>query len=267
MIETRSYGTSGPLVLALHGGPGAPGQLAPLARRLARRCRVLEPFQRGSGSQRLTVATHVADLHELIVSSRERCVCLVGASWGAMLALAYAAEHPQLVSSLVLIGCGTFTEASRAHFRANLVSRTGPDLGTRMRVLDDEIEDADERLARKAELLYPVYSYDAIAVAEAELDFFRVDARANRETWDDMLALQAAGIYPRAFRRIASPVLMVHGADDPHPGAEIRDSLAPFLVDLRYVELPACGHYPWLERAARDDFFEILDDWIDRRAT
>jgi hypothetical protein len=28
--------------------------------------RVVEPFQRRSGSERLTVATHIADLHEVI---------------------------------------------------------------------------------------------------------------------------------------------------------------------------------------------------------
>jgi pimeloyl-ACP methyl ester carboxylesterase len=45
---------------------------------------------------------------------------LVGHSWGAMLALCYAAEHP--VERVVLVGCGTFDEASRAELvrRRNL---------------------------------------------------------------------------------------------------------------------------------------------------
>ena len=67
-IQVREYGTSGPMVLVLHGGPGAPGGMAPLARRLADSVRVLEPLQRGSGGEPLTVARHVADLHELVES-------------------------------------------------------------------------------------------------------------------------------------------------------------------------------------------------------
>jgi hypothetical protein len=30
---------------------------------------------------------------------------------------------------------------------------------------------------------------------------------------------------------------MLHGADDPHPGAITRDDLRPFLPQLEYVEL------------------------------
>ena len=38
------------------------------------------------------------------------------------------------------------------------------------------------------------------------------------------------------------PVLMLHGAQDPHPGDLVRDSLAPHLGSLEYVELERCGH-------------------------
>src|SRR5437016_5192555 len=73
------------------------------------------PYQRGSSSRPLTVATHVQDLDDLI---RERCAgrptVLVGHSWGAMLALAYAADHPTSAAALVLIGCGTFSPAACA---------------------------------------------------------------------------------------------------------------------------------------------------------
>jgi len=65
-MQLREYGTSGPQVLVLHGGPGAPGYVAPVARRLGEWYRVLEPFQRGSGGARLTVARHVSDLHEIV---------------------------------------------------------------------------------------------------------------------------------------------------------------------------------------------------------
>ena len=75
---TREYGTAGPVVVLLHGGPGAAGYLAPVARELAGSFRVLEPFQRGSGGAPLTVARHVQDLLELI---ELRCAGAPPATW------------------------------------------------------------------------------------------------------------------------------------------------------------------------------------------
>src|SRR5215470_14038182 len=67
MLYVREYGRNAdPPVIVLHGGPAAAGHMAPVARGLADSYRVIEPFQQGSGSERLTVARHVADLHEVI---------------------------------------------------------------------------------------------------------------------------------------------------------------------------------------------------------
>lgn len=264
MIKVRSYATTGPYVVVLHGGPGAPGHMAPVARALAPRFRVLEPLQRGSGGVRLTVDLHVHDLHEVIQSiNSSEPIFLVGSSWGAMLALAYAATHPTRVNGLVLIGCGTFDTASRARFEANLQERTDDQLRARMQSLNVKIVDPDEKLRLGANLLSPLYSHDLITT---DLENGRVDAQAFKETWQDMLRLQHAGVYPAAFKNINIPVLMIHGAYDPHPGRMIRDSLAPYLPQLEYIELMDCGHYPWLERKAREEFFACLVRWLSLQA-
>ena len=107
VMRVRTYGAWGPWVIVEHGGPGAPGQMAPVARGLADSFWVLEPWQRGSGGEPLTVARHVADLHDLVESRGEgERPALVGSSWGAMLTLAYAAAHPEDAGPLVLVGCG-----------------------------------------------------------------------------------------------------------------------------------------------------------------
>jgi hypothetical protein len=33
---------------------------------------------------------------------------------------------------------------------------------------------------------------------------------------------------------------------------------------VEYHEIQRCGHYPWLERGARDDFFATLRAWLHR---
>lgn len=80
-LRVRKYGSDKPIVVLVHGGPGAPGYLAPLARELAGRFRVLEPFQRSGGGEPLTVARHVADLRALLDAHRgESKPILVGHS-------------------------------------------------------------------------------------------------------------------------------------------------------------------------------------------
>jgi pimeloyl-ACP methyl ester carboxylesterase len=131
--------------------------------------------------------------------------------------------------------------------------------GIRERLKDAEQLDQDKRLKASAEAMTPLYSYDPMFSPHEEE---KVDARAQRETWDDMLRLQTEGIYPAAFAAIKVPVLMVHGTFDPHPGRVIFKSLQPYVCQLDYRELERCGHYPWLETAAANIFFSLIREWL-----
>lgn len=260
-IRVRAYGSpESPVVVLLHGGPGTPGYLAPVARRLAGSFHVLEPLQRTSGGAPLTVATHVADLRTVLDElDSPSPPHLVGHSWGAMLALAYAAAHPATVGSLALVACGTWDRRSRRRLEERYQARLDPPLRRRLARLRRDYPDPDERLRETGRLILPVYSHQ---LADHHLPLERCDDRGHRESWGDMVRLQAEGVYPAAFAAVRAPVLMLHGAEDPHPGAMIRDSLAPWLPQLTYREWPACGHYPWLERAVREEFFERLERWL-----
>jgi pimeloyl-ACP methyl ester carboxylesterase len=264
-MRIRTYGTYGPAVIVLHGGPGAPGYMAPVARGLADSFRVLEPWQRPSGGEPLTVARHVADLHELVES---HCAgarpALVGSSWGAMLALVYAAAHSDRTGPLVLIGCGTFDRAARRRMQAMLDERLNYGLRQRLERLPEDYPDPDQRLEIMGKLILPLYSYDLVTT-DQEIEAH--DARARQETWADMVRLQDEGVYPAAFAAIDAPVLMLHGAADPHPGPMIRDSLEPHLPQLEYHEWQRCGHYPWLEKTVRNEFFAVLRTWLAAHLT
>lgn len=266
VMSVREYGASGPWVVLLHGGPGAAGYMAPLARRLADSFRVLEPLQRPSGGEPLTVAVHVADLDGLL---ERRCgdtlapPALVGHSWGAMLALAYAAAHPRRVGSLVLIGCGTFDPTARDRLRTTVEERMDDELKRQVERLPEEFPEPNERLRHLGNLLLSLYSYDLVV---SELDVEVCDARAYSETWQDMLRLQEAKMYPSAFTAIDVAVLMLHGTVDPHPGRLTYATLRPFLPQLEYKEWKRCGHYPWLENGVRDEFFAVLRHWLSEHS-
>ena len=258
MLFVRQYGNRGPQIVLLHGGPGAPGHMAGVARELADTHRVLEPFQRGSGAEPLTVARHIEDLHEVVCScAADSPPVLLGSSWGAMLALAYAATHPTSTGPLILVGCGTFDLEARSKLHTTIEQRMNPKIRQQL-ARATQIADVGERLKAVAHAESPIYSYDATEFPEGEL----FDARAHHETWEDMVALQAQGVYPAAFAAVRVPVLMVHGTFDPHPGRLIRASLQPHIAKLDYRELERCGHYPWLERAASAPFFSLIREWL-----
>ena len=98
-------------IVVLHGGPGSGSAISVLARfDLARFCVVLID-QRGAGASKPRGSLRHNRTDRLvgdIEAIRERLGFarwgVVGGSWGASLALAYAGEHPQSVSGVVLRG-------------------------------------------------------------------------------------------------------------------------------------------------------------------
>jgi pimeloyl-ACP methyl ester carboxylesterase len=262
-MKTQAYGEAGPIVIVLHGGPAAVGEAAPIARRLSTLFRTIEPYQRGSGNEPLTVSRHVEDLHQLIQSiQNDSKPSIVGESWGAMLALAYASTYPDTTAALVLIGCGTFDKASRARMNETIESRKNNQLRERLYSLVVEYPDISERLQAEHRLTEKIYDYDAQTTNEQLKYVEPFDQRAYVETWRDMLKLQENGIYPAAFSTIRAPALMLHGAYDPHPGQMIYRSLKPHMPQLEYHEFENCGHSLWKEKQAADEFFKVMASWL-----
>jgi pimeloyl-ACP methyl ester carboxylesterase len=260
-IAVRTYPGDGPPVAVLHGGPGAPWTVAALAADLAPTFRVLEPLQRRSGGVPLTVAGHVADLAAVVPEPMR----IVGWSWGAMLALSFTVAHPELVTSLALVGCGTYDVAARESYDQMMRARLSSEDRAALKALTGRVEkarDPDERarlLKRRGELWNRVLSVDLVQHQRSD---FPEDPRGREETWNDVLRLQEAGIEPEAFRAIRVPVAMVHGDDDPHPGEATYETLRRHIPQLAYVHFGKCGHIPWLERHARTRFLDALRTWL-----
>jgi len=258
-LRGRRWGDDGPAVIVLHGGPAAAGSARDLANGLVG-YRAYEPWQRGAIDGPVTVARHVADLHVLIEDVGEPHA-IVGHSWGAMLALAYAAAHPQPATPLVLVGCGTFDLESRAVYKQHLADRTPPELREHLDALAARLGSDPAAAMEYVRLAEPLDHVDPLP-GEPDPDAPGFDAAAHGQTWDDMLRLQGEGAYPAAFKAILSPVLLVQGDFDPHPGTMIRDGLQAQMPQLEYVELAQCGHEPWRERHAREAFFETILGWL-----
>ena len=124
---------SGPVIVFLHGGPGADyrGMLA-LGQRwggfsLADEYYLVFWDQRGAGlsmrhgKEVLTLAQYDADLDSLVNRfSPGRPVILIGQSWGGMYATAYINRHPARVAAAVLIEPGPLTGATYERIEKDL---------------------------------------------------------------------------------------------------------------------------------------------------
>jgi pimeloyl-ACP methyl ester carboxylesterase len=104
-VNLRRYGTPPFRVAVVHGGPGAPGSVAAVARELARDHGVLAPLQTAH-----SLVGQVEELGAVLTRAASRPVGLIGHSWGAWLAALLAARRPALVGKLILVGSGAFGE-------------------------------------------------------------------------------------------------------------------------------------------------------------
>ncbi|HUG20933.1 alpha/beta fold hydrolase [Piscinibacter sp.] len=98
-----------PVVIVLHGGPGADYRYLYALKALASDHLVVFYDQRGTGlsprvpAEEITLQVFLDDLDAFVTAfGRGRPVHLVGHSWGAMLASAYAGAHPDKVGKMVL---------------------------------------------------------------------------------------------------------------------------------------------------------------------
>jgi len=98
-----------PVVIVLHGGPGADYRYLYPLKALADEHFVVFYDQRGTGlsprvpAERITLQVFLDDLDAFVTAfGKGRPVHLIGHSWGAMLASAYAGAYPHKVARMVL---------------------------------------------------------------------------------------------------------------------------------------------------------------------
>jgi proline iminopeptidase len=109
-FHAEAFGDAGnPVVIVLHGGPGADYRYLYPLKALADTHQVVFYDQRGTGlsprvpAKDITLQSFIDDLDAFVDAfGKGRPVHLVGHSWGAMLASAYAGAHPRKVGKLVL---------------------------------------------------------------------------------------------------------------------------------------------------------------------
>jgi proline iminopeptidase len=254
---------SGPATVVLHGGPGAHHDyLLPGFDALGTGRTLIYYDQRGGGRSAVPREVpvgwreQVADLEALRQTWGMERLTLAGYSWGGLLSLLYATEHPDRVERLALVSPAPAWRAGRAEFERRLSMRTmTPALQEEraaLRASGLRERDPEAYQRRVFELSVAGYFHDPAKVAG--LTPFRVTGRTQQEVWD---SLGDYDLRP-ALAALRVPAIVLHGDDDPIPATSARalaESIgAPFHL------LADCGHVPYVE--ALEEFRRRLDGFL-----
>ena len=253
MSNYKEYGNKPFQVVTLHGGPGGIGDIAPLSRFIMKYCSVIEPYMREK-----TIDMQLETLASMITDKS----VVIGHSWGAMMAILFAHNNPDMVQKLILIGCSPLDK-----FDSSIIMQTRID-----RLNDYEREE----LISNMDLLYKEES-DKVAVLTKiktlidhadlknpiEFDYADIELRpdVNAALWPQTIDLRDGGVFIEALKNIKSQIVFIHGEYDPHPVSQI-EMVIPLLHDGKLVVLEECGHSPWLERDAMENFYNIIVEEI-----
>ena len=245
-------------VAVVHGGPGAAGEMAPVAEELASGCGVLEPIQTAA-----SLNGQVCELRAALETAGDPPLTLIGFSWGAWLGFILAARYPELVHKLILVGSGPFEDEYVPQVHQTRLQRLNPAERVEFDALieglaDRRGADGNELLQRLAALTLKCDAYDPLPGAADLAAGATLDAEIFHNVWTEAAELRRTGELLEHAGRIRCPVVAVHGDHDPHPADGVRLPLSSRLDAFRFVLLEKCGHKPWIERHARDAFYRIL---------
>lgn len=255
MNKFRKYGISPFSIALIHGGPGAPGYLKPVAEKLSEKLGVLEPFQ-----SECTIDGQTEELRIFLKENSDLPVTLIGHSWGAWLSVLFASEIPQYVKKVILVSSGPFDDEFVKQINELKMGRLSEEEIAEMNKLKESLNDST--IKDKLELFrkfgsmnsktdyYERINYDD-DIIEYRPDIFLT---VNREA----LYLRKSGKLLRMAGRVKCPVVAIHGDFDTHPYKGVEEPLSKEIPDFKFYLIEKCGHYPWNEKEAIEKFYEIL---------
>jgi proline iminopeptidase len=268
VLHYRTAGSGAPVVI-LSGGPGFEvDYMLPVGDFLPSSYQRVFLEQRGTGRSRveltsdtMTISNVVEDLEGLRVHLKQERLFLVGHSWGGMLAMAYAAAHPDRIDRMILIGPGGPTLEFTQWFPDNIRMRLRPEDLDAERSWDDAEKrgvDPDKAALEGIRAITPGYFFDrekGLAFAK-ELTDGAVHVKVNLLLFDDM-----AKHYDSrpGLQRLDRPVLIVQGHQDP-VGDKTAEDIHTAIKTSVLTYINKCGHFPWLEQP--DAFRRAISEFL-----
>jgi proline iminopeptidase len=256
-------------VVMVHGGPGVPDYLAPVAGMIDDLCLVHRYDQRGTGGSwwegEHTIGRHVHDLALLLDAWEHDRVVLVGHSFGTNLASYFLLAHPGRVAGLIQIA-GPFLDPWREADRAARRARRTDEQQGRLDELDAMHARTDAEEIEYLTLSWLTDHADRARAWNWALASARTLRPVNYAMNTQLNAAKKADpleSHLDELREHRPPgTVIIGGGGDSRPGDALRRLGSRLSCEV--VIIPDAGHYPWLE--APDRFGTALRAAVDRQA-
>jgi proline iminopeptidase len=271
----REVGQGRPLIL-LHGGPDFDhSYLLPDMDRLADSYRLIYYDQRGRGKSArgvspddVSIQTEIDDLEHLRAFLQLDSVALLGHSWGGVLALAYAIQHSDRMSHLILMNTAAashddyLVQQQEVQGRKAVYAReiTALSSSAAFQRGDPDAVAAYYRLHFSNTIQQPQHLERLIAslkssfTKEGVLKGRAIEDRLIAETWSS----REFNLCP-ALGKLSIPTLVIHGDYDFIPKA-CAVHIAQAIPGARFVLLSGCGHFAYI--ASPDDIRKEIADFF-----
>ncbi len=261
IYHTRCYNNAPYTCALIHGGPGAPGTMASLARLLESHTNVLELLQSAD-----SIAGQIEELKVSLDHYTSSPIVLLGHSWGAWLSLLFAAKHPDMVRKLILVCSGPFEAHYASSIMPTRIERLTADERKRcdelMRLLTSGTDDP-AILSEFGALMSKSDTYEPLDTEHHGEDTLPFQSLVYEKIWSEASKLRSTHQLLDAAQMVSCPVIAIHGDYDPHPYLGVKDPLESVVKQFEFILLDRCGHTPWMETYARDPFIQIISEEIN----
>lgn len=261
MSNFKKYGADPVKVVAVHGGPGATGEMAPVSKFLSGSFGILEPYQTGN-----SIKDQVEELKTTIKDHCQYPVVLIGFSWGAWLSILLTSFYPEPIKKLILIGCPPLDPKNAKLIPDTRLSRlNGKErteyLSSLKSLQSDSDLNFDYNFQKLEKFTIKTDAFDPMPKFENEVVF---NPSIFKKVWREAEELRKSGRLIRAIKTIHKPIVCIHGDHDPHPLEGIKSYFTEDEDKHELIILKNCGHKPWIERQASVEFYRILIQLIDK---
>jgi proline iminopeptidase len=264
-LHYETVGKGSP-VLLLSGGPGfSSDYMRAVAEPLKKRYKFVLLDQRGTGKSLLekydaTTLDHkklVADVDALRRVLKVNKLTIVGHSWGGILSMLYASEHPDRINALILVDAGGPTLQSLAKFTANHTARMTPEDTARVAEWYGKIATDHKRaILEITKARTPPYFHDP-KKAKAFADALTEESFNDKAFWPIVNQITPAFDLRPGLQNLKAPVLIIHGKSDP---LETAEELHEVIPGSRVELIENAGHFPWAEQP--ETFTRLLDAFL-----
>lgn len=248
----RLYGKAPYRIVLVHGGPGAIGSLKGFAQELNKLSQigVVEAIQ-----SKYSITELIEELYDQIKENCNDKVSLIGHSWGAWLAAFFAEKYPELTRHVILVGSGPLEDKYVSQIGARRFQNLSEeDNEIVQRLTDNRTTDEDmEKIPKVFEKL-DNYCLENKEAHRAD----KTDSQMHNMIWEEVAKLRTSGELLKSFQKMKCKIFLIQGEIDPHPAEGITIPLQENGVACETYILEKCGHSPFMEKYAKENFYKIL---------